>query len=157
MGYVQFPPPPGGESKGGGYIDDTVVELAIHCGRIPGGFGCDLGGLPAPPAELAIVFYAVGAAGLAIGAFEMVSGRLPVRVGWLKEIWSKRAARLTGVSLVIQSLLAVLLGWETSILSRHTVPSPGWLGLFSLPVAIVSLSLDWWAHRLDRRRPLRTS
>ena len=108
--------------------------------------------LPAPPVELAFITYAMAAAGLAIGTYSVISGRLPIKVGRLKQIWSKRAARLSGVSLVIYSLFAVLLGWEAAILSRHVVPSPGWLGLLSLPVAIVTLSLDWLAHRIDRGR-----
>jgi len=130
----------------------TVVELAIHCGPIAGGYACDMGELPAPPVELAFITYAMAAAGLAIGTYSVISGRLPIKVGRLKQIWSKGAARLSGVSLVIYSLFAVLLGWEAAILSRHVVPSPGWLGLLSLPVAIVTLSLDWLAHRIDRGR-----
>ena len=129
-----------------------MVHLAIHCGPIAGGYGCDLGEFPSPPAEFAIIFYALGAAGLAVAAYTVISGRLLIRPGRLKQIWSKRAARLIGVSLVIWSLFAVLLGWETTILSRHAVPSPAWLDLLSLPVAIVSLSLDWWAYHIDRRR-----
>ena len=109
-----------------------------------------MGELPAPPVELAFVAYALGAAGLAVAAYTLISGRLLARPGRLKQIWSKRAARLIGVSLVIWSLFAVLLGWQGAILSRHVVPSPGWLGLLSLPVAIVSFSLEWWAHRIDR-------
>jgi hypothetical protein len=118
-----------------------------------GGYGCDMGELPAPPVELAFVTYAIAAAGLAIGIYSVISGRLPIKVGRLKQIWSKRAARLIGVSLVIYSLFAVLLGWEAAILSRHAVPSPEWLALLSLPVAIVTFSLDWWAHRIDRPAP----
>jgi hypothetical protein len=113
--------------------------------------------LPAPPVALAFVTYAMAAAGLAIGTYSVISGRLLMKVGRLKQIWSKRAARLIGLSLVIWSLFAVLLGWEAAILSRHVVPSPGWLGLLSLPVAIATLSLDWWAYRIDRPRPLTTS
>jgi hypothetical protein len=109
-----------------------------------------MGELPAPPVELAFVTYAIAAAGLAIGTYSAISGRLLIKIGRLKQIWSKRAARLIGLSLVISSLFAVLLGWEAAILSRHVVPSPGWLGLLSLPVAIVTLSLDWWAFRIDR-------
>jgi hypothetical protein len=109
-----------------------------------------MGEFPSPPAELAIILYALGAAGLAIGTYSVISGHLLIKVGRLKQIWSKRAARLIGVSRVIWSLFAVLLGWETAILSRHIVPSPEWLALLSLPVAIVSLSLEWWAHRIDR-------
>ena len=140
-----------GEAQDGGYIDVTVVDLAIHCGPIAGGYGCDLGELPAPPVELAFVLYAIAAAGLAIGTYSVISGRFLIKYGQLKQIWSKSAARLIGVSLVIWSLFAILLGWETAILSRHVLPSPGWVGLLGLPVVIVTLSLDWWAYSIDRR------
>ncbi len=62
-------------------IDVTVVNIAIHCGPIGGGFGCDMGELPTPPPELAIVIYAIAAAGLVIGTYVVLSGRFPIRVG----------------------------------------------------------------------------
>jgi hypothetical protein len=122
-----------------------------------GGYGCDLGELPAPPAELAYVAYGLAAAGFAFGLYSLISGRLPIRWDWLKQIWSKRAARLIGVSTLVQALFAVLLGWETAILSRHVVPSPEWLGVLGLPVLIATSALDWWAYRIDRPRPRPTS
>lgn len=134
-----------------------MVELAIHCGPIAGGYGCDMGELPAPPVELATVIYAIATAGLAVGIYTVISGHLLLRVGRLKQIWSKKAARLIGLSLVIESLIAVWLGRDTVALSHHTVPSSDWLGMIAFPALLAAFALDWWAHRIDRPRPLTTS
>ena len=130
----------------------TVVELAIHCGPIAGGYACDMGELPTPPAELAIVLYAIAAAAMYLGIFVVLSGRLPIRLGLLREIWSKTAARLIGLSLVVWSFCVAWFGWDWALLSRHSVPSPTWLELLLSPTFFASLALSWWAYRIDRRR-----
>jgi hypothetical protein len=130
----------------------TVVELAIHCGPIAGGYGCDMGEFPTPPAEFAIIFYAFAVAGLAVAAYTVISGRLLVRPGRLKQIWSQTAIRLLGLSLAIQSLVAVLLGSDLVVLSHRTVTSPEWLSVAPFPAILASLGLDWWAYHIDRRR-----
>jgi len=111
-----------------------------------------MGELPSPPAELAIVFYAIAAAGAATSAYVLISGRLPVRVGRLKQIWSQRAMRLLGLSLMIWSLFVVWLAWDLVMLSHRTVPRPEWLGMPPLLAIIASLALQWWAYHIDRRR-----
>jgi hypothetical protein len=132
-----------------------VVHLAIHCGPIAGGFGCDMGQLPSPPAVLTVVAYALAAAALILGAYVVLSGRLPLRVGRLKQIHSRRATRILGASLMTWSLGAVWIGWDTANLSHHAEPSPLWLGMTPFLVIMVSLGLSLWAYRLDRRaRPL---
>jgi hypothetical protein len=129
-----------------------VVELAIHCGPIAGGYGCDMGELPAPPAESVTVFYALAAAAMALGIYVILSGRLPIRLGLLKKIWSKRATRLIGLSYVAWSFFAVWLGRDFALLSRHTVPGPTWLEMLFFPAIIANLALQWWAYTIDRRR-----
>lgn len=111
-----------------------------------------MGGLPMPPAELVIVFYAVAAAAMALGIYVVVSGRLPIRLGLLKEIWSTRATRLIGLSYVVWSFFAVWLGRDFALLSRHTVPGPTWLEMLFFPAIIASLALQWCAYHIDRRR-----
>ena len=115
-----------------------------------GGFPTVYGNLPSPPGELAIVSYAIAAAGLAIGAYTVISGHLLVRAGRLKQIWSQRAARLLGLSLMLWSLFAVWLGWDLSMLSHETVPTREWLGMPPLLAIIASLGLQWYAYHIDR-------
>jgi len=129
-----------------------MAHLAIHCGPVAGGFSCDMGEFPSPPAEFAIIFYALGAAGLAVAAYTVISGRLRARPGRLKQIWSQTAIRLLGLSLAIQSLVAVLLGSDLVTLSHRTIPSRAWLGMASFPAVLASLALNWWAYHIDRRR-----
>jgi hypothetical protein len=136
-------------------FDVPVAQLAIHCGPIAGGYGCDMGQLPSPPGALTVVAYALAAPAVILGAYLLLSGRLPLRVGRLKQIHSRRATRLLGASLVIWSFGAALTGWETAILSHQAEPSPRWLGMTPFLALIASLGLSWWAYRLDRRaRPL---
>jgi hypothetical protein len=136
-------------------FDVPVAHLEIHCGPIAGGFGCDMGQLPSPPAALTAVAYALAATAVILGAYLILSGRLPPRVGRLKQIQSRRATRILGASLMIWSLGAAWTGWEMAILSHHAEPSPRWLGMTPFLALMASLGLSWWAYRLDRRaRPL---
>ncbi|MEA2635289.1 MAG: hypothetical protein QOH92_2056 [Chloroflexota bacterium] len=109
-----------------------------------------MGELPAPPVELAFVAYAIAAAGLSVGTYTVISGHLLLRVGLLKQIWSKKAARLIGLSLVIESLIAVWLARDTVALSHHAVPSPDWLGIIAFPAALAGFALQHWAYHIDR-------
>jgi hypothetical protein len=111
-----------------------------------------MGQFPSPPPAVLIgVAYALAAAALIIGAYLVLSGRLPLRVGQLKQIHSRRGTRLLGASLIIWSLGAVLTGWEMAILSHHAEPSPRWLGTIPFLALMASLGLSWWAYGLDRR------
>jgi len=111
-----------------------------------------MGELPAPPVEMAFVIYAIAAAAMVLGIYVVLSGHLPIRLGFLKEIWSTRATRLIGLSYVVWSFFAVWLGRDLALLSRHTVPSPSWLEMLFFPTFIASLALQWWAYQIDRRR-----
>jgi hypothetical protein len=99
-----------------------------------------------------IVFYAIAAAAMAVGIYVVLSGRLPIRLGLLKEIWSKRATRLIGLGLVVWSFSWAWLGRDWGLLSGHTVPSPRWVEGLLFPAFIASLGLNLWAYRMDRRR-----
>ena len=112
-----------------------------------------MGLLPSLPALLTVVAYALAAAALIVGAYLILSGRLPLRVGRLNQIHSRRATRILGTSLVTWSVGAVLTGWETAILSHYAEPSPWWLGMTPFLALMASLGLAWWAYRLDRRAP----
>jgi hypothetical protein len=110
-----------------------------------------MGEFPSPPAEFGIIFYVLSVAGFAVAAYTLISGRLLVRPGRLKQIWSQTAIRLVGLSLAIWSLVAGLLGWDVVALSR-TKPSPEWLSMAPFPPLLASLALNWWAFHIDRRR-----
>ena len=127
-----------------------MIPLAIHCGPIGGGFGCDMGDLPSLPAEFAIILYAAAAAGLAIGGYTAVSGsgRLYWRVGRRKQIWSQTAMRLLGLSLMLSSLAIVGLGWGLVMLSNRRVPSPEWLLMLPTPALLASAAIHWWAYHI---------
>jgi hypothetical protein len=136
-------------------FDVPVAHLAIHCGPIAGGYGCDMGQFPSSPAAFTAVAYALAAAALILGAYLVLSIRLPLRVGRLKNIQSRSATRILGASLMIWSLGAAWTGWEMAILSHHAEPSPRWLGMTPFLATMASLGLSWCAYRLDRRaRPL---
>ena len=99
-----------------------------------------------------IAYYAIAAAAMALGIYLLLSGRLPIRLGLLREISSKRAARLIGLSLVVWSFSWAWLGRDWALLSRHTVPSPRWVEGLLFPAFIASLALNFWASRMDRHR-----
>src|SRR5437764_363600 len=87
-----------------------MTHLANHCGPVAGGFGCDMGDLPAPPAVLTWILYGIALAGLVIGLHALVTGRLLVKFGKLREISTSRAARLVGLSLLVDSLASFEIG-----------------------------------------------
>lgn len=127
-----------------------MIPLAIHCGPIDGGFGCDIGSLPAPPVALTWILYGIALAGLGLGLHALFTGRLAVRFGRLREISNARAARLVGLSLLLDSLVAIEIAREFELLSNHLEP-PHWTGLLLFPSTIAATLLQWLAFRIDRR------
>ncbi|HEV2012281.1 MAG TPA: hypothetical protein VGR77_00125 [Candidatus Dormibacteraeota bacterium] len=127
-----------------------MIPLAIHCGPIGGGFGCDMGSLPAPPIALTWILYGIALAGLGLGLHALFTGRLAVRFGRLREISNARAARLVGLSLLLDSLVSIEIAREFEVLSNHVEP-PHWTGLLLFASFIVATLLQWLAFRIDRR------
>ena len=146
-----------GEDRGGGsnasvfrgYIYLTVTNLAIHCGPTGGGFGCDMGDLPAPPALFAWLLFAVAVAGLVLGSHLLITGRPLVRFGRLKQVSTERAGRLLGLALVLDSLASVWIAQSINLLSQHIEP-PRWSGLVVIPLFLAA-ALQWLAFRIERR------
>lgn len=126
-----------------------MTYLAIHCGANSGGFGCDMGDLPAPPAALSWFFYGLALVGLMLGLYALLAGRLLVRWGKLKEISTPRATRITGLSMLLESLVSLELGRKVVLLSNHVEPPP-WSQLLIFPVVILAALLQWLAFRIDR-------
>jgi len=126
-----------------------MTHLAIHCGPVAGGFGCDMGDLPAPPAALTWILYGIALAGLVFGLYALVTGRLLVRFGKLKEISTSRATRMVGLSLLLDSLASFEIGRAWGLLGNHVEP-PHWSELFVFALFIAAALLQWLAFRVDR-------
>jgi len=126
-----------------------MTHLANHCGPVAGGFGCDMGDLPAPPAVLTWILYGIALAGLVIGLHALVTGRLLVKFGKLREISTSRAARLIGLSLLVDSLASFEIGREIGLLVNHVEP-PHWSQFFVFALFIAAALLQWLAFRVDR-------
>src|SRR3989442_10865501 len=130
-----------------------MIPLATHCGPIAGGFGCDMGDLPATPAALAWGLVALAVVVLLYGVYMLSTGLPPVRFGRLKEISTARAGRLLGLALVLDSLVFVLLAQVINLLSQHIEPARWSALVFSVPLLLV-VGLQWLAFRSDRRPTL---
>lgn len=114
-----------------------------------GGFGCDMGDLPAPPAALAWVLLASAILGLFFGLYLLLAGRPPVRFGILSQISTVRRGRLLGLALILDSIAAVIIAQGINFLSQHIEPPRWWdLGLF--PLMLAAAALQWIALRVDR-------
>ncbi len=123
--------------------------IAIHCGPMGGGFGCDMGDLPAPPAALAWVLVALAVVGLVCGVYMLITGLPLLRFGRLKEISTAPAGRLLGLALVLDSFVSVVIAQFINLMSQHIEP-PRWSGLVFFPLLLV-IALQWFAFRIDRR------
>jgi hypothetical protein len=126
-----------------------MTYLTIHCRPVGGGFGCDMGDLPAPPAALSWILYGLALGGLILGLYALVTGRLLVRWGKLKEISTARATRIIGLSLLVESVVSLEVGRVVALLSNHIEP-PHESELFVFPLLIVGALLQWLAFRIDR-------
>ena len=132
-----------------------MIPLAIHCGRIAGGFGCDMGDLPAPPAAFAYLLYALAIVGGAVGIIALVTGRLP-KIGRLRRVSDPRAGRMMGLVELLVSAEALVLAVGLGFLSRHLEP-PHWLELLAPVLVLAAAVLDWQARQIDRRQARPTS
>lgn len=113
-----------------------------------GGFGCDMGDFPPPPAPFAWVLLALALVGLVFGVYLLITGLPLVRFGRLKQISTGRAARLLGLALLLYSFVSILIAQFVNLLSQHIEP-PRWSGLVFLPL-IFAVALQWYAFRSDR-------
>jgi hypothetical protein len=127
-----------------------MIPMAIHCGPMGGGFGCDMGDLPPPPAALAWVLVALAVVGLVCGVYMLITGVPLVRFGKLKEISTARAGRLFGLALVLDSFVGVVIAQFINLTRQHIEPPP-WTGLVFLIPLILVAALQWFAFRIDRR------
>lgn len=126
-----------------------MTPLAIHCAPMGGGFGCDMGDLPAPPAAFAWLLVAGAIIGLIFGASLLLAGRAPVRFGILNQTSTVRAGRLLGLALILDSIAAVFIAQGINFLSQHMEP-PRWWDLGLLPLTLAAAALQWLALRVDR-------
>jgi hypothetical protein len=126
-----------------------MMYLAIHCGPIAGGFGCDMGELPAPPAELAWVLYAIAIVGAAIGVVGLTTGWLP-KIGQLRSISTPAGARMMALVELLLSVSALIAAFGVGFLSRHVEP-PNWLAAAEFVIFPAVALLEWQARRIDRR------
>jgi hypothetical protein len=126
-----------------------MMYLAIHCGPIAGGFGCDMGELPAPPAALASVLYAIAIVGAAIGVVGLMTGWLP-KIGQLRSISTPAAARVMALVELLLSVSALIAAFGVGFLSRHVEP-PAWLVAAEFVILPAATLLEWQARRIDRR------
>jgi hypothetical protein len=126
-----------------------MMYLAIHCGPITGGFGCDMGELPAPPAALAWVLYAVAIVGIVIGVVGLMTGWLP-KIGRLRTISTPAAGRTMALVELLLSVSALIAAFGVGFLSRHVEP-PHWLAAAELVIVPAATLLEWQARRMDRR------
>jgi hypothetical protein len=115
-----------------------------------GGYGCDMGELPAPPAAFGWILVILGVVAFLVGLQMLITGRVLLRFGTLKNVSTARAARVLGLALVLDSMVSVLLAYDFSYLSQHQVP-PTSAQLIFLPLILVT-ALQWLAFRIDRRR-----
>src|SRR5690349_2110847 len=90
----------------GGWL---VIPMAIRCGPMGGGFGCDMGEIPPPPAALAWVLVAFAVVALVCGIYMLITGLPLVRFARLKQISTARAGRLLGLALVLDSFVSVVI------------------------------------------------
>jgi hypothetical protein len=114
-----------------------------------GGYGCDMGELPAPPAAFGWILVFLGVVAFLVGLQMLITGRILFRFGTLKEVSIPRAVRVLGLVLVLDSMVSVWLAYDYTYLSHHQVP-PTWSELVLLPLILV-IALQWLAFRIDRR------
>lgn len=126
-----------------------MIYLAIHCGPIAGGFGCDMGELPAPPAALVWVLYAVAIVGAVIGVVGLMTGWLP-KIGRLRSISTPDAARMLALVELLLSVSALIAAFGVGFLSRHVEP-PHWLAVAEFVIVPTAALLEWQARRIDRQ------
>jgi len=114
-----------------------------------GGFGCDMGELPAPPAAMAWILYALAIVGAAIGVVGLLTGWLP-KIGRLRWISSPAAARMTALAELLLSVSALIAALGVGFMSRHVEP-PHWLATAELVIVPAAAFLEWQARRIDQR------
>lgn len=108
-----------------------------------------MGDLPAPPAALAWVLYALAIFGGAIAIVTLLTGRRP-KLGLLRRISSPAAARTIALAELLLSAEALVLALAADRMSRHIEP-PHWLELVALVIFPVAAFLEWQAWRIDQR------
>jgi hypothetical protein len=120
-----------------------------------GGFGCDMGDLPAPPVAFAWLLVAGAIIGLIFGACLLITGRPLVRFGILNKTSTTRGGRLLGLALILDSIAAAFIAQAINFLSQHIEP-PRWWDLGLLPLMLSAAALQWLVLRVDRTpRPAR--
>ena len=126
-----------------------MIDLAIQCGPIAGGFRCDMGELPAPPVALAWVLYALAIFGAVIGVMGLATGWLP-KIGHLRRISTPGAVRMMALAELLLSVSALIAALGTDFMSRHIEP-PHWLAVAELVIVPAAAFLEWQARRIDQR------
>ncbi|TMF61219.1 MAG: hypothetical protein E6I16_04505 [Chloroflexi bacterium] len=100
-----------------------------------------MGDLPGPPTALYYVLDAVGLVVLALGLYSLVTGRILLKLGRLKQLSTPGAVRVIGLSILLICLPYLWANWELDR-ALHDL----------LAGIIASGCLQWWAYRVDRRR-----
>jgi hypothetical protein len=96
-----------------------------------------------------IVIYGLAVLGLAVGVYEVVTGRVLLRTRRLKEITTTRAGRLVGLSLLMVSLGLFAAARDLDGLRYRGVPSL-LMGFLFPPAILAGLLIQWVAFRIDR-------
>lgn len=117
---------------------------------MPGGYGCDMGELPAPPAAFGWILLVLGIVAFIVGLHMLLTGTVLLRIGTLKNISTAPGARLFGLALVLDSIVSAWLAYQFKYFSQHQLP-PTWAQLIFVPLFLVA-ALQWLAFRIDRRR-----
>src|SRR5207247_491270 len=79
----------------------VMLPLQTHCWQSGGTFICDMGDLPGPPTALYYVLDAVGLVVLALGLYSLVTGRILLKLGRLKQLSTPGAVRVIGLSILL--------------------------------------------------------
>ena len=128
-----------------------MLPLQTHCWQSGGTFICDMGDLPGPPTALYYVLDAVGLVVLALGLYSLVTGRILLKLGRLKQLSTPGAVRVIGLSILLICLPYLWANWELDRALHDQSASP-FVSLVLLAGIIASGCLQWWAYRVDRRR-----
>jgi hypothetical protein len=115
-----------------------------------GGYGCDMGELPAPPPAVGWILVILGVVAFLVGVQMLTTGRVLLRIGRLKDVSTTGAARVLGLALVLDAIVFVWLAYASTYLSHHQVP-PTWAELTFLPVILVT-GLVGLAYRINQPR-----